>query len=567
MTKLKESPHIINEEAEHDNQRLWRLLTLAAIVIGIALRVWQYAANPSIWVDEAAIARNVLDRTPIELFGRLDYAQVAPPGYLLAVKLSTALLGSSEYALRVVPFIAGIACPVLFYLVARSFLRPVATMVATSMVSMATPLIFFSSNLKQYSSDVAITLLVLVIAVRLLRSSLTFRTAFGYAIISVPLLFCSQAAIFSLTIAGAVIFADALGAHRLDRRYRQVVVALWAMSVVAVVTCSSMLMTDVDRIYMQRFWESAFMPHDGGARWLWLTIKNIFGPSSSSLFDGSFHYTMPGLFVALVVTGAVAICASAPARGALLTGPVLLTLVASWFRFYPFGARVDLFLLPLLLLLAVAGADYGVKFFFRRQAGEYILLCFLPFAVFALCKQPPPYRPEHLRPVMQYVSDHWQAGDALWVYYGGAQAFEYYSKLIPIRGDVHVGECNRSDPRQYLRQLDAERGRSRVWVLMAHGSGPFRFDERKMLLAYLDKIGCRVDQFHAPTQDSSCDRAEAFLFDLSNPDKLARSSAELFSIQNDQPAMTWSCYGTMSPYGPDRRVIEALTGGMRPSLK
>lgn len=152
----------------------------------------------------------------------------------------------------------------------------------------------------------------------------------------------------------------------------------------------------------------------------------------------------------------------------------------------------------------------------------------------------------------------------MWVYYATGQAFEYYSKLIPINGDVRVGDCDRTDPREYLRQVDVERGRARVWVLMAHGSGPFGFDERQMLVAYLDSIGRRVDEFHAPPEDSTPNRAAVFLFDLSDTGRLAASSAELFAIQNKYPPQTWTCYGTMSPFGPsDRVVADVMSGNAR----
>ena len=186
-----ESRSVVNEDnLERPDKFRWQWLALAAIAVGVAVRIEQYAANPSLWVDEAAIAHNVLDRQPSQLFGPLDYRQVAPPGFLLAVKLSVLVLGFSEYALRLVPFAAGLVSPVMFFLVARSVLRPVGTVVATLMFSIAVPLVLFSANLKQYSSDVLVTLIILVVAFQLHQASLTRRTASAFALMSAPLLFC-----------------------------------------------------------------------------------------------------------------------------------------------------------------------------------------------------------------------------------------------------------------------------------------------------------------------------------------------------------------------------------------
>src|SRR5690348_5153488 len=97
----------------------WRWAVIVAIPVGVGLRAWQYFAQASLVLDEAAVARNVLDRGVLGLLTPLDYAQVAPPGFLLLVKLATALFGPAEWALRLTPFIFGLAALLLFPLVAR----------------------------------------------------------------------------------------------------------------------------------------------------------------------------------------------------------------------------------------------------------------------------------------------------------------------------------------------------------------------------------------------------------------------------------------------------------------
>jgi hypothetical protein len=54
------SRSVVNEDTpERPDKFRWRWLALAAIAVGVAIRIEQYAANPSLWVDEAAIALNV----------------------------------------------------------------------------------------------------------------------------------------------------------------------------------------------------------------------------------------------------------------------------------------------------------------------------------------------------------------------------------------------------------------------------------------------------------------------------------------------------------------------------
>lgn len=532
----------------------------AAIVLGVALRLWQYLANPSIWVDEAAIARNVLDRQAGGLFAALDYGQVAPPGFLLGVKLSSALFGGSEYALRLVPLLAGLAGPWLFYLVAREILRPVGSIVAASLFSLAVPLIFFSSNLKQYSSDVAMALLVLWVALRIARSPLSARGAGLYSALIALSLFVSQAAVFATAAAGAALLVDAFSRSLPDRRGRAALVAFWAVAVLATVLYGRSVLTPATAAYLDRFWAHGFMPKAGAWAWLGAAARSVFaGGGNPNAFEGSLRYPWSVPFALLVGIGGMSLFVRRALAGALVVGPIGLALLASALRLYPFHARLCLFLLPLLLLALVAGAEQ-IGSFLRWRPARYLPGLLVPVAIWAFVREPAPWTPEHLRPVLERMEEHRKQGDALWVYYGAGQAYAYYSKSRPWPGNLLYSTCDRADPRDLLRQVDAERGRPRVWILMAHASGPFDFDERGMLLGYLETIGRRLDRFHAPVDDTTRNRAEAALFDLSDPVRLAATTAERFPIGAVPPSQSWTCYGTMSPLGATTKTIAAVLG-------
>src|SRR5438132_4168306 len=77
-----------------------RELLVVLVGIGIALRVAQYAANRSLWVDEAWVALNLIERPLSGLTTHLSFNQAAPIGFLLVERIVAKLLGFSEYALR-----------------------------------------------------------------------------------------------------------------------------------------------------------------------------------------------------------------------------------------------------------------------------------------------------------------------------------------------------------------------------------------------------------------------------------------------------------------------------------
>ena len=91
-----------------------RLLT-ALVLLGVALRAVAYFGNSSLWLDEILLSRNIIELPMRELlFAPLALDQVAPRGFLFVEKLAVIAFGPHELALRLFPFLCGIASVVLF---------------------------------------------------------------------------------------------------------------------------------------------------------------------------------------------------------------------------------------------------------------------------------------------------------------------------------------------------------------------------------------------------------------------------------------------------------------------
>src|SRR5262245_8490097 len=98
------------------------LLPAALCGLGAALRLWQYAADASLWADEANLVLNIIERPLGRLLGPLDYRQVAPPGWLLLERTAVTVFGQGEQALRLVPLLGSLAALPLAWQVARRIL-------------------------------------------------------------------------------------------------------------------------------------------------------------------------------------------------------------------------------------------------------------------------------------------------------------------------------------------------------------------------------------------------------------------------------------------------------------
>jgi hypothetical protein len=95
------------------------LASVAAVGIGIMLRLLEFFKSRSLSQDEAQLALNIMNRSFDRLFGQLDFNQAAPQGFLALQKTMVEAIGESEYSLRLLPFLAGTLALVLLPFLAR----------------------------------------------------------------------------------------------------------------------------------------------------------------------------------------------------------------------------------------------------------------------------------------------------------------------------------------------------------------------------------------------------------------------------------------------------------------
>jgi hypothetical protein len=494
------------------------ILCLVIILIGDALRLSQYIADRSLWRDEAALALNIVNRSFVGLAQPLDGDQGAPLGFLFGEKLLTLLLGNADYVLRIIPLICGLASIWAMYALAnRVFLERVAVVAAVVLCAISVPLIYFASEAKQYSSDVLVCLLLLLVIVRNFDRDLANRDAVLLAALGTAALWVSYPALFILAGAGST-----LGAHFILNRDRRsalklgCVAGLWLVSLLFLyLICLHQLSANR---YLLTYWNGTFMPLPPWRDWRWFvnTLRSIMADP----FDLPTNST-----IALLVCGTFSVCARRWEFGLMLMLPILWTLVASALRKYPFADRLLLFLMPIMFLIVAEaiGCSYSLlnRFTGLPRVGLTVALAILVKVAITPAYQATILKPhlrEEIKPIMSYLSDHRQVNDVVYVYYGATPAFRYYSpfykleKVSIVWGTKHRPGADRynspynrhpkvvtvwenKNAEMYLRELNKLRGNGRVWIVISDGA-----DEEAFFLDYLDQIGRRLDQFGA--QDS-----------------------------------------------------------------
>lgn len=481
---------------------LWGL-----IVLGILFRLRQYLFDRSLWLDESFLALNIIRRSPVELLGPLDYGQGAPIGFLWLQKLAVHSLGSGEMVLRLVPFLAGIGSILLFTVVARRFLSPGAVLIAVGLFSICNPLISYSSQAKQYSSDVAIVLVLYLMASSLLDAKLEIIRLILVSAAGAVAVWLSHPAAFVLAGLGlSSLWISARKNDWLAMLKISIVITIWSCSFLV---CYLVSLSDLSHSQtMLDYWKGAFAPFPlsslESATWY---VKSFFG-----IFAYPVGLTFTGIAAVAAMLGGMQIFWKNQGRFFLLILPTAITLLASGLHLYPFQGRLLLFIVPSAILLIAA----GLASIPRETAGTIpllrsLLIGFLFFHPLAHVSREflQPRGAEELRSVIEYVEKHRSEGDILYSYYASAPSLEYYS-LRGLIKPIHtvVGVYSRQNWKPYREDLDKLRGAKRVWILFSHVWSDAGGNEEKLFLDYLDSMGKRLDS-------SLVTGASAYLYDLS----------------------------------------------------
>lgn len=509
----------------------------ALVLAGIGLRAWQFGANPSVWLDEVAIARNIFDRQLVPLLtAPLDYGQTAPPGFLIAEKTATLVMGPTDRALRLFPFACAVAAVPLFALLAHQLLRAAPALVALALFVAAFPLTYFTTQAKQYSSDVLVIVILLLCALQL-RSGRSAGQQLGLATTGAILPWFSQPGALTTFAVGAVcLWWTKPRDSAWPRRDIALVVSIWVASAAAAVLWALSIVPEETRDYLQRFWATGFLPQSLDElvrrRWPWDQIRDVIGIGAGG--GGRLAvlaYPAPVVYLALAGLGIAAIAKRDRFGAALVAAPVAITLVAAIARQYPFSDRLILFLLPCFFLAIGGSVEWLDRLRVPRLAVAAVSLAVVVPAVWPSLRTLPPYHTEPIKAAMLQMEAARHADDPVYVYYGGKIAADIYvSQLGLSPGAFYAGSCHRGDNRGYLEELDTFRGQHRMWLLITHALPSLR--EREDMLRYLDRIGTRREEISIPSRRVGRPGlpAEAFLYDLSDPARLALIDSSSFEV-------------------------------------
>lgn len=460
--------------------------TTVLLALGLILRLRQYLFNRSLWLDEAYLAINFVDRNLGELlFHPLANGQVAPLGFLLLVKAVTSVLGTHDWSLRLVPFLAGVLSLVVAVPLARLVLPgALARSVFMGLMAFAPVLLYYSSEFKQYQGDVLCSVLILWLSMRF-RAEHWQADGWKLALAGAACIWFSHASLFVLAGAGTVLWLDM--AHRRHRAAWLAITAaglIWLVSFGLNHTLSLRNLTGNSGL--TSFWTAAYAPFPPQSiedlRWYWHSALGLVYLAMRHT-GVAHHGEMPGWFdalnvglLALTLLGSLALARLSKRMAGMALITLIAVLAASALHLYPFRSRLILFLLP-LVYLALAALVQLIWSQTHRWVAKPVaagLALGLVFVValpsWRVLRQPE--NAQNIKGAMAHIAKHRQPGDHVVLGSLTHKAFDFYAPTFqlndlpvvlfrPTPNPVH-------DARATVRRicLDPQAGRS--WLVISH---------------------------------------------------------------------------------------------------
>lgn len=351
-------------------------LLFLPIVVGLAWRSVRYLLAFPIWGDEAFICLNLLERDYLGLCCGLAHAQVAPLLFLWSEETALNWLGASEWSLRLFPLLAGLAAVGLFWFVCRRVLPPLTALLACGLLAVSYYPVRHACEVKPYSFDLLMALVLLAPAVAWLANPGQLRWLALLAL-AVPITLAgSYPAVF---VAGAisVVLVPTMRAAGWSGRglfvlYNVLMLATFCAVYLLVGRPQMAAQQGTAYTFLHDYWHDWFPPEHIGHWPGWLLQAHTGNMLAYPLGGRGGTSALTAL---LCLAGVISLWRGRQRSLVVLClAPFGLSLVAALMHRYPYGgsARLAQHLAPAICLLAAVGIQACLaslpSFVWRRRA-------------------------------------------------------------------------------------------------------------------------------------------------------------------------------------------------------
>lgn len=406
------------------------IIDYSLIIFGIAICFTQYFYNRSLWLDEAFIANNIMSRNFLDLLFPLDYGQVAPVLFLLFTKLFSLIIPNSELGLRVFPLLSYLFSIIIFYKICKLlFKNKISITFCLSLFVFNYALIYYSSESKQYMSDVFVLLLLYYTTI---KYSLTITIHYlRFIVVGSICIFMSN--ITPIVLLSCGIYLVLINSKEIIkvnqmRKLFLIIFSVWLASFVFYYLF--FIHNHPTRESMIEYWSYAFLPNNPFNSSFYIFLFDKFKMIFFSLLD----FGIIGKFFVLLfyLIGLVFIFLNKNLKFVILfIIPIVVHLVLSAFKLYPFDTRLALYSSALYIIIITFGFENLINSKYLQKFNNSFINVLIPFLFLVnfFYSKPLPVKNEEIKEVLSYINTNIKDDQSIFVYYAAEPAFKYYQSI------------------------------------------------------------------------------------------------------------------------------------------
>ncbi|HUS86313.1 MAG TPA: glycosyltransferase family 39 protein [Bacteroidales bacterium] len=480
----------------NEGKILHKTILLFLITTGVFIRLYHYLQNPALWLDEATLSLNIINRDYTDLLKPLDTLQVAPIGFLFIEKFLINIFGSSEYILRLLPLLSGVISIPLFYLLAKKYTDKSIAIIALIFFILGRSLIYYSLEVKQYSLDVFVFIFCFLYFLPKEKYKQSFSKSLLYGLIGAIIIWISHISVLVLTAIGLWIIYLIIK----DRSWNNiptflVMVGIWFISF-AVNYYFFLGGHSHQGLQETAFGSFSFFPPkpNNSADISWYI----------DFFAGLFKYPLEIklslLAIILSLLGVIIIIKNKHYIILALFIPLIINFILAIFLIYPCKERLILYNASATIILLAYSIYHITRFFPYKKL--LIILLLLIFLINPIKLAIGGFPKEEIRKPMQFIGEKFNENDLIYVQYGSRWSFEYYRfKYIPEDAEIIKGQWIRTSPEVFDITFNEFLERNRVWLLFSHYTDP----EKAIIINKCEQHGILLEKYEIQ-------RAAAYLY-------------------------------------------------------
>lgn len=461
--------------------------------IGILSAIINFIYNRSLWVDEAMISLNIINSSFYDLLKPLEMNQVAPIGFLLIQKMMAMVFNNQDWSLRIFPLVAYLLSVLLIYKLSfRFFNNEKISLLSAAMFSLNLLVVYYSTEAKQYSSDIFICLLLIYCTVCLFpfqnKNAVIKLLLLGFVSIWI-----SNIAVIVLFSAGLWMFFLNLKKQSAQRGVLSLVLLSWLVSFL--VYYILFIKNHPSRNDMLVYWGRlySFMPSNffSFEPYRFIYLKFYF------IFSDILHFKKYSIVFILFYFLGLVVSFRKTKFSFLFIFPFILHFLLSSQHLYPFETRLILYFIPLIIILLSAGIFYSFQFCSDRIKKIPILVILMPgiLNIYSVFKKTPNQRQE-IKQSLNFINQHIDSTQSIFVYERCKAPFLFYKNQYPnindMQSSVSFGMLDRNDEQKANQSL--KNIKKNTWLLFSNVYEGYRWSDEQYMLDKLKQNGYKIIQ-------------------------------------------------------------------------